>query len=360
MKLGPTRATVTAATLKAPSCPIARPGDLVIWYQNTLRQRGTLLGHTPYGTGLVAPDDGGAHSKVPYDSFRLAEPEAAVGPIWAGLSHPGAILQATEEDLKAVQALMGSMVPPGIRHSDLTTEIWLHGFEVFLSGAALRNVLTGETTLDAELVTTMPYDRLERLVLSMYGEQNVASGDLLARAGRLRVGGRTGTADPAADIRMFRFDKPGSPTALFGADFRRDMDYGDFTCHSVYYEPSNAVFIDPCGTALEDVEQRCLTPNFEPKRLSPREQAVIGLRALSLKLSGYSLSEKGEAFFAELDESLAALSHVDRAAEIKEALGGGGRVLSDEVWQGVREVFVDLGHEHVWHKYFAPCRDMLS
>ena len=361
VKVGqPIRRRATAADLASPACPLPRPGDTVIWYQDTLRQRGRLIAHTAEGWAVVAPDGGGAVSKLPFDAIRLDDPSRAIGPMWQTMPPSGAVFQPTESDFRVLDALLGSVVPPGISHRDLADEIWLRGFEVFLGGSALRGILTAEQTIDAELVTTMPMDRLIRLCLAMYGEDSVTVGDRDRRKGCLRVGGRAGTADPAANVRLFRYDSPGSPAALIGTSFVRDMLYGDFTCHSVFYEPTNRVLIDPCGRALADAEQRFLSPTYDAARHSPQEQAVMGLRVIDLRNRGYTFKIGSEDQLMALIGYLPALPIVERAAQLQMRVFGGATRVTAELWEEIHAIFIELGIEEVWQNHVAPCWELVS
>ncbi|WP_185747069.1 hypothetical protein [Humibacillus xanthopallidus] len=254
---------------------------------------------------------------------------------------------------------MGRMIPPGVAHWDLTQEIWHRGFEVFLSGQTLRQVVGGQDVLDAEFVTTMPVDRLKNLLEDMYGNEALTAGILDCQNGRLRVGGRPRTADPTATIRLFRQDRPGSADALFGASFERDLAYCDFTCHSMFYEPSNDVFIDPCGRALADAESLRIAPVYEAARLSAADQAIMGLRVIHLRRTGYSIDNDSEAQVLQLVGYLPAFTLGERAAHLQAQVFGGAETVSELLWEEVHRTFSELGLEELWGQCVQPCRELL-
>jgi hypothetical protein len=176
MDLTETRAVVAADALSVPICPVPRTGDAVVWYQASVLQRGTLVGSTCEGRPCIQPDIGVMSRELTFDSIRIDKPENAAGPIWLHLPTCGTLLQPTRSEQESLLKLAQRIAPPGIRHRELADEIWMRGFEVFFTGAAVRDALAGTGRRDAEIATTMPLNRLRSVLADMYGEDKVDAG----------------------------------------------------------------------------------------------------------------------------------------------------------------------------------------
>ena len=58
--------------------------------------------------------------------------------------------------------------PPGPIYLELIEEVWNRGHEIFLVGGTVRDVVAGLRSQDVDLVTSLPLDRAEPLLASMY------------------------------------------------------------------------------------------------------------------------------------------------------------------------------------------------
>jgi hypothetical protein len=359
MKITESRMAIPPDTLRVPSCPLPRPGDTVVWYQNSVRYRGELVGHTSDGRPCIRPDTGAVNRVLTFDAIRIDLPERAVGPIWQSLPPTAIVVRPTTAEQQVLRQLTARLVPPGFSHAALAEEIWQRGFEVFLSGSTIRKALAGEPCRDAEVVTTMPLDRLHHMVVDMYGEAQVTMGELDRPSGHLRVGGLPSTTDPYADIRIFRYEMPGTVDAIFGASFARDIMYGDFACNAVYYEPINGVLIDPTGHGLDDATESCLRPVYDATYRSPQEKAEMGLRLIKHRILGYKMADGHKDQLAELIQTLPALPTITLIAGLQ------AEIFTDhpkniETWQLVKDEFVSLDLDDIWNEYVSPCWDLLS
>lgn len=242
-------------TLRLPRCPIPRPDDSVSWFNSGTRIHGTLIGHAPMGEPIVLNEFGGSSVLTSFEPLRLAKPFEGIGPSWSRLPRSALIVRPHSREQRAFQEILSQRTPPGPQYSDLIYEIWARGFEIFLVGGTVRDVLANHPTKDVDLVTTLPLAHALPLITSMYRYPDRLDGTA-ARFGHVRVGGRPKTADPFIDLCVFKHSQIGTDHAILGATFDRDVGYRDFACNSVYYDPINDVLIDPTGRGISDAEHR--------------------------------------------------------------------------------------------------------
>jgi hypothetical protein len=138
---------------------------------------------------------------------------------------------------------------------EIATEIWNRGFEVYLVGGTVRDVIAGSESKDIDFVTTMPLNRCQALVASMYGYRPTAKDS----RGFIRIGGTPASGDPFVDLKVFSDSLLGTSNAAFGVSFDRDVAHRDFACNAVYFDPINEVLIDPTGIGIADALSKSLT-----------------------------------------------------------------------------------------------------
>jgi len=356
VRIGPAREAVAPEALRLPACPLPRPGDVVTWYQNTIRCTGLLLGHTYRSEPCIEPRQGGVTRLASFDDIRIDDRRRAVGPNWLRLPASSTVTRPHDHELEYLERLLDCAAPSGTEHRTLALEIWNRGYEIFLAGATVREALAKRDVRNAEFVTTMPLDRLHPVVVGMYGLGNIALGELGREWGRLRLGGAERVAsDAVVEVRVFRHAAPGTNAAVFGASFERDLWFGDLSCNAVYYEPINKVLIDPTGFGLDDATGCCVRGVFQPNERSAEELARIGLRVVKQRLRGYQPAPGCDEQLTMLLSKLPAMPHPVRAAalvaEVFEDLDSGE---CDGAWIAMRNVFADLGLESLWRRYVEP------
>lgn len=240
---------VSRDLLKLPECPIPRPGDTVCWYAGSQLVKGELRGHDRDGRPLVINEFGNPSTKDSFDAIRLLNPFDRRAPNWAYLSASSKILRPPEHVRERFKEFLRCHIPPGPRPIDLAREIWNRGFEVYLVGGTVRDLLAGHTANDIDLVTTMPLVRCVQITKAMFGfDPSVEKRE----KGVLCVGGAKDSGDPSIDIKVFSSCLPGTEDAMFGVGFAEDVSHRDFACNAVYYDPINEVLVDPCGRGVED------------------------------------------------------------------------------------------------------------
>lgn len=355
--------------LQEPQCRIPRPGDVIVWYQPGVRQRGTLVGHTWDGRPFIHPGNGSMNRLPSFDMIRIEDRSHAAGPIWRTVRPPGLLARPTQAERERLRVVSGRVLPPGVRHCELVAEIWEWGFEAFLAGGSVRDVLAGVPGRDAEVVTTMPVTRLRQMIEDMYGADRFLDGEAVWQAGCFRIGSLASVAEQYLDVRAFRYAAPGTGDAVFGASFEQDLAWGDFSCNAVYYDMINDVLIDPSGFGIDDAVTCRLRPVMDFAQRSNPDKARIGLQLIGRCLMAdpegqtsadqqacrrYQLAAEASSRLLELVDSLAALSPAELATEVREKIFARLRGDKAEKWDKLHDWLKAVGKEALWTDLIEP------
>jgi hypothetical protein len=259
--------------------------------------------------------------------------------------------------MTAFSTLLSQRTPPGPQYIELIHEISRRGFEVFVVGGTVRDVLSQCPSQDVDIVTTMPIPRLHSLVRSMYGRPQVLD-DGARRNGHLRPGGRPGSGDPYIDISLFKFAHLGSDNALFADSFDFDVRHRDFACNAIYYDPINSAYIDPTGTGVQDAEGRLIRIVVDPQLRNPYYLGQIIVRFFKFQARGYQptaqcleyVTRNAAPYLASMDSTL-------RSNYIKTQLFAKVPAADAALhFDGLRSQFDTLGVLDAWHSLIAPLR----
>jgi hypothetical protein len=364
------RAPAAPGDLRLPPCPLPRPGDPVAWYEGRVLRHGTLLGSTYDGRPYIKGNDGLDNPLPGFDRIRIEDPEHPVAPMWRSLPPGGLICKPTDQERACLHKYADQTVPGGATPYRVSHEIWMRGFEVFLSGSQVRQNMAGDGGIGSELVTTMPPNRLRQMIVDMYGaaqtdggdEAEIDAGELAAQAGRVRIGGQESSSDPYMTVRAFRSNPPGTLTSIYGASFKLDMDFGDFACNALYYDLENKVFIDPSGHGLHDAAACCLRPVLDKDRQPPEYLAYVGLAVLRQYLLHYTLCAGSENMLLSfIAEGLPSMDSFGLKAALQAEVID--RVRSDpigrgysakEIMDGMESFFAKFHRKDLWDKYVFP------
>jgi tRNA nucleotidyltransferase/poly(A) polymerase len=216
--------------------------------------------------------------------------------------------------------LLLQTTPPGPRYIELVREIWGRGFEVFVVGGTVRDVLAGIASNDVDLVTTMPTPRVFHLAKAMYGRPTKLEFGAL-RNGHLHLGGALGTADPFIDLSTFKHYLIGTPDAVFSDDFTFDLGNRDFACNSVYYDPINRILIDPCGRGIGDCQSKTLSVVASDDLRTREQLGKVVVRMFKFMIRGFTpTDEAAEYVHREGHALLSAMESRGRANYIRKQL----------------------------------------
>ena len=348
------RTPADVGSLLLPACAIPRPGDMVVWYQGGMKMEGSLLGHRWDGSPIIKSRFGQISVPPAYDWIRRRNLKEAVGPAWTELPAEAVVVSPRETERSEYDRLLHRSTPPGPRYMDLIEEIWTRGFEVFLVGGTVRDVLAGQSPKDVDLVTSMPLQLLRPLMESMYRDSELAPA--AQRNGHVRLGGRMGTTDPFIDLCVFKLGAPGTKDATFGCNFSADIAHRDFACNSVYYDPKNAVLIDPSGRGILDAESNMLHVVADEACRSPFHIGQLVVRFFKFRCRGFRATVECEGFVQERAPTALASMTAEQlqrytASQLVAKCEKTDRRRTVEAFQAA---IVAAGLKDLWEHYFAP------
>lgn len=335
--------------LPPPATP--RPGDRVTWYVDAQRATGTYVGHG-IGAQPVIANSFGSFTRLPsFDCLRLSSPRNRVGPNWTQLSE-GCLLSPTDQERSRFAALLNQRIPPGPTYFELIEEIWYRGYEVYVVGGTVRDVISGDNSNDVDVVTTMPVAKFFHLLQSMFkGSVSVS-----AKNGFARLGGKGIDGDPFIDLKLFCHGGTGTADALFGSDFSRDIALRDFACNAIYYDPINEVLIDPSSRGVADAKGRVLSLVCDSAARSPQALGQIVIRYFKFLMRGFIGDPKSDRL---LEQSflpcLASLTNTDRIAYVKRQVLG--KLPASKHIEAIAQFEAAMRRSNFteqWEKFFAP------
>jgi hypothetical protein len=341
------RQPVKPADLELPTRPIPRPCDRVVWYENGRPKKGTLLGSTLAGKALIEKDENGFRIDQLFGSIRNAEGDergehdTRGQPAWMSLTEDAIICRPTEAESKKLDQLIGNKIQPGeehATHAQLAREIWIRGFEVFFAGKPLREALTRTPGKDADLITTMPRSWIRILLDGMYGTDRVKEETPQPWSGIFTIGNTVGSVNAFSYVRFFRWAFEDN-VYLYGANFKDEGSFTDFTFNAIYYDSQNKVLIDPTGHGLDDAYNCCLRPMGWSGQLPERDKKAIGFEILRHLLLGYTLCADRQAELLTAVSEAVQVEEDDLCGPLAKAFDGLG-LSSNDILNKIGEFFV--------------------
>ncbi len=337
------------SALTLPPCPLPRPGEAVRWFAEARAMTGTLQGHNTVGDAVIQTQFGTGTTK-PFEEIRVDRPFERLQPNWHSLPHQGKILEPTTEIRDRFRSLLAQRIPPGPSYRDLINETWGRGFEIFVVGGTVRDVLVGEPTNDIDLVTTMPLNRIRHFLKSMYRTNNQGN-DL---RGFIRLGGTPNSGDPFIDLKIFSDSLPGTRDAVFGVGFERDARHRDFACNAIYYDAVNEAIIDPTGHGVPDCAAKQL--DLVCQTGDHYQMAQIFIRAVKFQKRGYQLTSDSYArmiqeFLPCLGGMRADLRHGYFITQVTSKLSAAAA--KREAVIHFKTTLGNWGLMHIWEQYFG-------
>lgn len=345
------RQPISPLILTLPPCLLPRPGEEVVWYSDSTRRRGTLVGHDAKGRPIVGNGHGFTQTLDGFDQIRLADPSNRRGPNWTSLGASAKVIKPLEEERQALSELLNRHIPPGPTYLELIEEIWHRGFEIFLVGGTVRDVIAGFKSHDVDLVTSMPLDRAVPLLTSMYRHEP----SINRERGFVRLGGTPASGDPFIDLKAMIHSDPGTPNAIFSADLEQDVRHRDFACNAIYYDPINEIYIDPAGCGIEGAEAKLLHLVCDVSR-PPFYKAQICLRFFKFAYRGFGFTEATGTLMREAFlPSLPAMTKSSLVGYMKaQLLSKAPQEQHQEVLDSVRDSMISFGADSIWKDHIEP------
>lgn len=274
--------------LVLPPSILPRSGEHVVWYTDAMQHEGLLVGHGPKGIPVVQNSLGFTQRLASYDLLRLKDPSRREAPNWMRLPERARIKTPFPHEVAEFDRILNQHIPPGPTYMALLHEIWNRGFEVFLVGGTVRDILSGGKTNDVDVVTTMPLGRAMGLLQAMYRKEPT----IHHQNGFVRLGGTPASGDPFIDLKSFVLTAPGTEDAIFAGGFTEDLRFRDFACNSIYYDPINRVLIDPSGLGITHAETQLLHLVCDSRMVPAFSLAQITIRFFKFRCRGFSFSEE--------------------------------------------------------------------
>lgn len=200
----------------------------------------------------------------------------------------GKLFRPHSSTVDRINSVLDEPIPPGPTYRDLIEEVWGRGFEIYLVGGIVRDVLSGDGGNDVDLVTTMPLQKAHQFLKSMYVIVPKGNG----RRGYIRLGGTPRSGDPFIDLKVFSNCFMGTDNAAFGVGFDRDVVHRDFACNSLYYDAINGIIVDPTGRGIQDATNKTL--RLVCATDDRRQKAQIFIRYIKFLMRGYTPTEDTE------------------------------------------------------------------
>jgi hypothetical protein len=337
--------------LKLPNCPIPRPGEEVVWYTDAARRTGVYLGYGPGSRPIVNSDLGFPDILRSFEDIRLLNPENRLGPIWDTLP-AGTIHRPYVEETTKFKELLLRKIPPGPSYLELIHEIWYRGFEVFLVGGTVRDIIAGGESKDVDLVTTMPLKLALPLLTNMFrGTPSIDD-----KNGFVRLGGTPKSRDPFIDLKCFVYKEPGTDQAVFSGNFDRDIRHRDFACNSVYYDPVNNALFDPRQRGIQTAEERVLEVVCDWTLRGSYSRATIVIRLCKFVTRGFTYTDQTASeihanFLADLDamKTSQIANYINVQFFSKDPAATRATILA-----AIEKAFIELKAETTWRTRILP------
>ncbi len=345
------RISVSPQIVTLPPCLLPRPGEKVVWYSDSTRRNGILVGHDVNGCPVVENGFGLTQPLDSYDQIRLSNPQNRSGPNWTRLGSRAKVIKPLQQERDALLGLLNRHIPPGPTYLELIEEIWNRGYEIFLVGGTVRDVIAGLKSQDVDMVTSIPLDRAIPLLASMYRHEPSVNKE----RGFVRLGGTPASGDPFIDLKAMIHSNPGTPNAVFSDNLEHDLRHRDFACNAIYFDPINEIFIDPSGDGVEGAETKRLHLVCDPSR-PPFYKAQICVRFFKFAVRGFGFTESTENSIKEFFlPSLPAMPKSALVGYMKaQLLSKTPQEEHEHVLNGLRESMLSFGADAAWRDHIEP------
>jgi hypothetical protein len=347
-------------TFKLPDPITPRPGERIVAYQGVSKYIAVFDGYNIHDGLMVKTCND--HSMVidNYLKLRPEDPFNRKNPCWTEFIGEKKVRKANKREKDAFNVLLSKVIPPGPSYIDFISEIWHRGYEIFLVGGSVRDVINGQRPKDVDLVTSIPFHLLTPLVESMFGQNGHSR---KRENGFMSVGVNAGDYenrsiyDPLIDVKNFFAFAPGTENAIFSADIRFDHKIRDFACNAIYYDPINCFFVDPSGLGLNHAEHMQLNLINDVKIEHPEyKKADISFRYFKFIRRGYvptdaciiDMSEKIMPIFPSIGHTFSIVLFQ------KYFLKGQQKALYDDIIMEIKELMLKYGYKEIWNEYYDP------
>ncbi|WP_025141526.1 hypothetical protein [Pedobacter jeongneungensis] len=337
--------------MKLPDCITPRPGEMVVTYTGLTKMEGEFIGYGLSDELLIKNQFGNTTFINDYLKVRPKNPLKRQSANWEQFQASGLTIEASVPEVEAFNNILETRIPPGPTYMDLITEVWSRGYEIYLVGGTVRDVINGNTANDVDLVTSMPFKLIIPLIESMYGDRNYSRSP---QNGFISVACKD-KYDPSIDLKNFFLFAPGTTSATFGSDLNRDYKIRDFACNSVYYDPINKFYIDPSGRGIVDSKNKIIHIVKDLTAEHPvYNKASVLLRFFKFMNRGYDYTDESlKLIQKEYIPLFSGMGHLKRISTFKTQLLKKNPIHEvDDIIQKTRMNMTNCGCEEIWMKFY--------
>jgi len=345
--------------MKLPNCITPRPGESVVAYTGTTKIEGEFLGYNVSDDLLIKTQFGTTSIINDYLKVRPKDPISRTPPNWESFKISGQVIMATPTEIDSFNDLLNVRIAPGPSYLDLILEIWARGYEIYLVGGTVRDVINGQKANDVDLVTSMPFNLLTPLVDSMYGNKNYSRS---INNGFINIA-KNGEFDPSIDLKNFFLFAPGTPLATFGSDLTVDYKLRDFAFNAIYYDPVNYFFIDPSGRGISDAKQKIIHIVKDSTIEHPNyNKANVLIRFFKFLHRGYTYTDESLKQIQEIYMPLfSGMGHTKRIQYFKSQLLKKHPTYShSHLIEKTKSMMTECGCAEIWDKFYEPYLEELT
>ncbi len=196
--------------------------------------------------------------------------------------------------------------------------LWESGYEAFVVGGCVRDILIGRIPNDWDVTTNARPDEIRRLFSFLYGFSAIPTGISHGTVTVLSEGKPVEVTTYRVDGKYSDHRRPDS--VEFCSELECDLARRDFTINAMAYSESNGV-VDPFG-GCDDLEKGIIRCVGEPRRRFS-EDALRILRALRFaSVLGFSVEEKTASAVLDMRGELLLVSRERVCAEFSKLICG--------------------------------------
>lgn len=338
---------------KLPNCTLPKPGEKVVCYTNTTKMVGSANGYNLEGIPLIISPSGHQFTPLDSDSIRLEDPYNRSEPAWKHLNSNAIVRNTTVDEQHLFEQILNQKLPGNSSYFDFISEVWYRGFDIFLVGGTVRDVINGSISNDVDLVTSMPLSKVYSLATAMFGR--IPKEYCKTNTGYIKIAGSSSSEDPFMDLKTFCSHGLGTDHAVFGNNMSLDTSLRDFACNAVYYEPINQLLIDPSGIGIRDAQEKRLSIVADKSIPNRRYQVgTIPIRFLKFVIRGYVFDEvQQKSLIDEYIPELRTMKMSHRMSYLIAQVKSKSEISNEEAIEIAKATFAQIGSTNIWETYFT-------
>ena len=272
---------------------------------------GKLIGVGEGGSAVIQMPDGKAIDA----KWASVRPEGAIKPfsVYDGLSE-GQVFRYSGEVQKSIDAIMNTKIGSGGTYKDLCEGFRKEGFNLYMVGGAVRDVMSGKPANDIDFVV----DATDRELYSVLKKINPAWVGKITKTNPAigLISFKDGSEE--VDITPIHRYSPETKRMMKGWNLKEDGTSRDFAMNSLHVEPLDGIMVDATGQGVKDIEENTLSfSNADILGDCPRNV----IRTFKFLARGYKLTPDAETALKKNLPSTLAMRHGRRISFIDTQVG---------------------------------------